>query len=299
MKKLKILVTGANGALGKILIQKIQDVQFEYLATVRNDLADKMSSKVVKCDITEIDNVKSVVNEFKPNVIVHLAGLTGNIECETNPRDAFILNVLGTYNVLQAAIKTKPKIIFASSREVYGNTEKKIKENDPLEPINVNGRTKMISENLILNFHSLYKIPYEILRFTNFYGENCEKRGISAMIKKAIEEKHISIFGGKQSLDLLYFEDAANAIIKAIKHKKSDIFNIGNGNSITPLLLLKKIEKIGARKIPFEVLPYRDFEVKKFSIDLTKSRRILKFQATYNLDMVLSKMFKKWTTKMN
>ena len=297
MKKLKILVTGANGALGKILIRKFQYMQFEYLAAVRNDLIDKTDSKVVKCDITEIDNVKSVVSEFQPNTIVHLAGLTGNIECETNPHKAFILNVLGTYNVLQASIKTKPKIIFSSSREVYGNTEKKIKENDRLMPINVNGRTKMISENLILNFHSLYKIPYEILRFTNFYGENCEKRGISAMIKNAIEGKHISIFGGKQSLDLLYFEDAANAIIKAIRHKKSDIFNIGGGNSITPLSLLKMIEKINERKNLFKILPYRDFEVRSFSIDLNKSRKILKFQTTHNLDIVLSKMFKKWATK--
>ena len=295
MKKPKILITGSTGALGKILIPKIQEKKYEYLGIARNASRSENNFNTVKCDVTEIDDIKSIITEFQPSFIIHLAGLTGNIECETNPQHAFVSNVLSTYNILKTSIKIKPKIVFASSREVYGNTEKKAKEKDQLKPININGITKMLSENLILNYHVQYKIPYEILRFTNFYGEN-GKRGISAMIRNAMQGKLISIFGGKQNLDLLYFDDAASAIIKAINYDKSAIFNIGSGDSTTPLSLVKKIEEIRKKKIAIEIKSYRGFEVRKFSVDITKSRNVLKFRAVHHLDWVLKRMFNKWST---
>lgn len=296
MKKQKILVTGSTGALGKILIPKIQERQYECLGITRGDSQNKSNFNTAKCNVTEIDSVRSIIEEFQPSTIIHLAGLTGNVECETNPQEALVSNVLSTYNILKVSTELKPKIIFASSREVYGNTEKKAEENDQLKPININGTTKMLSENLILNSHTQHAIPYEILRFTNFYGETCEKRGISAMIKNAMQGKSISIFGGEQNLDLLHFEDAALAIIKSIDYDKSDIFNIGSGHSVTPLLLVKKIEEISKTKIVFEIKPYRDFEVRKFSIDITKSRRVLKFEAVHSLDVVLKRMSDSWST---
>src|SRR6266571_6090264 len=124
MKKRRILVTGAGGALGKVLIPKIQEMHNEYLGISRDDSSNESNSKIIKCDITEIDNVRTIINEFQPTVIIHLAGLTGNFECEDNPHKAFTSNVLGTYNILKASIEIRPKIIFASSREVYGNTER-------------------------------------------------------------------------------------------------------------------------------------------------------------------------------
>ena len=153
----------------------------------------------------------------------------------------------------------------------------------------------MISENIITNYSENYGIPYTILRFTNFFGENYSKRGISSMIKKIIEGERISLFGGKQDLDLLYFDDAVTAIIKSINYKKSDIFNIGSGNLITLFQLLKKLEKILGKKIKYDVKPYRDFEVKQFSINIEKSRKQLKFRASYNVDNVLRKMIEKWS----
>ena len=228
------------------------------------------------------------------DTIIHLAGLTGNLECEMEPKRAFSTNVLGTYNILKASIRTKPKIIFASSREVYGNTNTKAKENHPLKPININGTTKMISENIILNHNENYSIPYTILRFTNFFGENYSKRGISSMIKRIIEGERISLFGGKQEiLDLLYFDDAVTAIIKSINYKKSDIFNIGSGNSSTLFLLIKRLEKILGKKIKYDIKSYRSFEVKQFSINTEKSRKLLKFRASYNIDNVLRRMIDK------
>lgn len=294
MKKPRILVTGSTGALGKNLITKLKEQNYEYLGISRTNHEIKSQFNIIKCDICIPKMITSVIDDFSPDTIIHLAGLTGNLECERDPKKAFSTNVLGTYNILNASKKSKPKIIFASSREVYGNTNTKANENYSLKPININGTTKMISENIILNYNENYHIPYTILRFTNFFGENYSKRGISLMIKKIIEGEKISLFGGKQDLDLLYFDDAVTAIIKSINYKKSDIFNIGSGNSITPFVLLKKLEKIIGKKIRYDIKPYRNFEVKRFSINIEKSRKLLKFCASYNIDNVLRKMIDKW-----
>jgi len=292
MKKHKILVTGAEGGLGRTIIQQLKDERLEFIPLVKK--RTKNIEKAIKCDVTNFNLLNKIIKEYKPTVIIHLAGITGNLECEQNHEKTFSVNVLGTYNILKCCTKIKPKVIFASSREVYGNTNHKISENNKLKPINVNGLTKMISEKLILNFYQTHKISYTILRFTNFYGENYSKRGISKMIKAAIKKQPITIFGGKQQIDLIHHEDAASAIIQSIKTKKSGIYNIGNGKSYSILQLIKEIEKNCKIKIKFKQKPQREFEAKKFQIDISKAKREIKFKPTLDLKYVLKRMNHRW-----
>ena len=161
MKKERIVITGGSGSLGRSLIPKLVSEDFDCISISRK--SDRIESvNNIKCDITNFQKVNSVINQFKPNIIIHLAGLTGNLECENNPKQAFSSNVFGTLNILQASIKLRPKIIFSSTREVYGFAKIAVNENYPLKPMNNNGITKMISENLIRSFHSMYNIPYVI-----------------------------------------------------------------------------------------------------------------------------------------
>ena len=197
----KILITGAGGFLGSLLSEKLKD-KYSVIGTT------KFSEKSgIKCDITNKKNIIQIIQKTNPDIIIHLAGITGNIECEKDPHKTLETNVMGTYYILDAIKNKKIILIFASSREVYGYSKNKVNENSPLQPINLNGITKMFSENLIINFHLKYKIGFNILRFTNFYGEHNEKRGISKMIKNSLKGKKIIIFGGSQSIDLIHFDD--------------------------------------------------------------------------------------------
>ncbi len=288
----KILIIGAGGLLGSLLLKKLNR---KYLVTGTSKQTEKKS--VIKCDITKKEDVFRVIQKVKPNIIVHLAGITGNIECENNPHRTLETNVMGTYYILNAIKDKKIRLIFASSREVYGFTKNKVKESSPLQPINMNGITKLFSENLIRNFHVQYKIGYSILRFTNFYGEHNEKRGISKMLKDSLIGNKITIFGGNQKIDLLHFDDAVEAIVKTIESKKNGVFNIGYGKSITLMSLINTVEKISKTKVNFKLAKSRNIEVQKFAIDVSKARHELDFEAKISPKIGIKRMMTKWIKK--
>jgi UDP-glucose 4-epimerase len=284
----KILITGAGGFLGSLLSEKLKD-KYSVIGTT------KFSEKSgIKCDITNKKNIIQIIQKTNPDIIIHLAGITGNIECEKDPHKTLETNVMGTYYILDAIKNKKIRLIFASSREVYGYSKNKVNENSPLQPINLNGITKMFSENLIINFHLKYKIGFNILRFTNFYGEHNEKRGISKMIKNSLKGKKIIIFGGSQSIDLIHFDDAVNAIIKTIEAKRNGIFNIGYGKSIKLLSLIDTLEKISKTKINFNLEKSRNIEVQKFALDVSKAKRELGFEAKISPKIAIKRMVTKW-----
>ncbi len=133
LKRKKIIVTGGSGDLGKSLIPKLISNGFDCISLSKKSNTNSFI-KNIKCDITNFQKVNLVINKFKPDTIIHLAGLTGNIACETNPKKAFLTNVIGTLNVLKSSIKLKPKIIFVSTGEIYGKTKNKVNENTLPKP---------------------------------------------------------------------------------------------------------------------------------------------------------------------
>ena len=294
LKRKKIIVTGGSGDLGKSLIPKLVSSGFDCISITRKSNVN-MRVRNIKCDITNFQKLNLVINKFKPDIIIHLAGLTGNIACETNPKKAFLTNVFGTLNILKSSIKLKPKIIFVSTGEIYGKTKNKVNENALPKPVNIYGITKMLSENLILNYSADYKTPTVILRFSYCYDENFTKRGFSSMFKKAISGEKIQIFGGDQILDLLHFNDAIHAILKSITYNKTEIFNIGSGETQSLISIINKLKKIMNNDVNYALRPYRGFEVKTCKLNINKAKKNLKFKPSTKLDDILYKMVSKWS----
>tara|TARA_B100001750_G_C15438755_1_gene562391 strand:+ start:332 stop:1249 length:918 start_codon:yes stop_codon:yes gene_type:complete len=289
MKRKKIMVTGGSGDLGQSLISKLVSNGFDCLSISRKSNRNKLV-KNIKCDITNFRKLNFVINKFKPDIIIHLAGLTGNIACETNPKKAFLTNVFGTLNILKSSIKLKPKIIFISTGEIYGKTKNKVSETTLPKPVNIYGITKMLSENLILNYSANCKTPAIILRLSYCYDENFTKRGFSLMFKKAISGEKIQVFGGNQIVDLLHFNDAIHAILKSITYNKTEIFNIGSGEPQSLISIINKLKKIMNKDVNYDLLPYRGFEVKTCKLNINKARKNLKFKPSIRLDSILRRM---------
>jgi len=294
MKRKKIIVIGGSGDLGQSLIPKLVSNGFDCMSISRKSNRNKLV-KNVKCDITNFRKLNLIINKFKPDIIIHLAGLTGNIACETNPKKAFLANVFGTLNILKSSIKLKPKIIFISTGEIYGKTKNRVKENVLPNPVNIYGITKMLAENLILNYSTNYKTPAIILRFSYCYDENFTNRGFSLMFKKAISGEKIQVFGGDQILDLLHFNDAVHAILKSITYNKTEIFNIGSGKTQSLISIINKLKKIMNNDVNYDLRPYRGFEVRTCKLNINKAKKNLKFKPATNLDAILRKMVSKWS----
>ena len=292
-KQKKILVLGGTGSIGKSLIPKLISNNFNCFSISKKPSNENLINNI-QCDITEFKKLNKIINKQKPDVIIHLAGLVGNIKCEKNPQNAILTNVIGTLNVLNASIKLKPKIIFISTGEIYGKTKNKASEKSNLRPTNVYGKTKMLSEILIQNFTKNYQISSIILRLSYCYSENLSKKGFSLMFKNAIMGKKIQIFGGDQTVNLLHIDDAVDAIIKSIDYKKSGIFNIASSETYNLISIIKKLNKIMNQKIDYELLPYRGFEVKTSKLNINHSKKTLKFTPSKKLDDVLHTMVSKW-----
>ena len=292
-KQKKILVLGGTGSIGKSLIPKLISNNFNCFSISKKPSNENLINNI-QCDITEFKKLNKIINKQKPDVIIHLAGLVGNIKCEKNPQNAILTNVIGTLNVLNASIKLKPKIIFISTGEIYGKTKNKASEKSNLRPTNVYGKTKMLSEILIQNFTKNYQISSIILRLSYCYSENLSKKGFSLMFKNAIMGKKIQIFGGDQTVNLLHIDDAVDAIIKSIDYKKSGIFNIASSETYNLISIIKKLNKIMNQKIDYELLPYRGFEVKTSKLNINHSKKTLKFTPSKKLDEVLHTMVSKW-----
>ena len=208
-------------------------------------------------DVTK--NIEKSITKHKPDVVIHMAALTGISKCEHDPKKAFLVNVLGTYNVIKGCLKSNSKLIFISSREVYGDTKtKKVKEDDPLSPQNVYGVTKMLGENLIKLANEMHGMPFTILRITNVYGPEGDNYGPQVIIKNALKGK-INVFGGTQMINFVYVDDVVKIISNTIQHKLSNnhVFNVGSPNTIklkefVDLVLhqIKNNVKVKNEKIP-------------------------------------------------
>lgn len=142
MMKKKVLVTGAGGMLGEMVEEKWSD--FDLLLTGLGKGGD-----LVRMDITDYACVTRVVNEFDPDVILHLAALTDLEFCEENEKLAYGVNADSTGYLAKIAKKKNAKFVYVSSANVFGGYKEKFYEFDKKNPVNVYGATKLEGERLV------------------------------------------------------------------------------------------------------------------------------------------------------
>ena len=290
MERRRVLVTGGGGMLGRMLVPRLRDLGHG-LTIMDNGGAWRES---VRCDIRDPGQVRRVVGRCRPDILIHLAGVTGNLECETDARGAVLANAVGTYNVLRANEKARARVIFASTREVYGDTPETVGESARLDPHNMNGITKAFGEGLIRDFHDKSGMPFAILRFSNFLGESNGTKGISAMLRGAIQKNRAVVFGGAQEIDPLHYDDAVEAVLRSMGSKRSDTFNIASGRPVKVGDIVGRLEGVLGRRVEVSRRPRRAFESAHCRLDTGKAKRLLGFRPTISLDAMLSRMASRW-----
>lgn len=154
----KIIVTGCNGQLGRAF-NKVMAGSGEY---------ELVNTDVAELDITDIDKVMALAREVKPYAILNCAAHTNVNGCETDRDNAFMINAIGARNLSIAAQETGAKMIQISTDYVFsGNTGRRYREFDQVDPMSAYGSTKLQGENFVKDFSS----RYFILRTAWLYGE--------------------------------------------------------------------------------------------------------------------------------
>ena len=165
---MKILITGSNGQLGNEL-QKIVSTGKAEIGSVSEEIknAEVFAMDVDTLDITNLEQVKKVLNEVKPDVVINCAAATNVDGCEANQDLAFKINSLGPRNLARVAEELGAKIVQVSTDYVFsGVGETPLKECDLVAPVSVYGKTKLLGEEFVRDFST----KYYIVRTAWLYG---------------------------------------------------------------------------------------------------------------------------------
>lgn len=277
---MKILLTGGLGYIGSSLTKKLSEHHLIICSKSEHLNNENFKNTDLELVNIESDNFLKVVEKHKPDLLIHLASYAGLQNCENNPHLAFATNVYGTYNVIKACSLHNVRLIFLSSREVYGNTSNEIDENQILKPTNVYGLTKQLSEKMIVLEHEKSNLNYTILRVTNVYGPGGTD-GVNKIIQSSITKNQIVINGGNQLINLIYIDDLVEAIIETLNNEKSynQIFNVGSFDNITIDEFSKLVSSLCKNNIQITYNTSLKFENSKFKPNVNKIKNILNFDS--------------------
>jgi dTDP-glucose 4,6-dehydratase len=308
IKNKKILLTGGAGFIGTKLCALLSDNNeiLIYDSLNRNsikttNLLDKNNINLVQGDILDLNHVKHTVDKFKPNIVIHLAAVAGIDTVIKNPVTTMKVNMIGTYNALEALKDYKiDRFIDFSTSEVFGSYAYKVDEKHTtnLAPVGEARWTysvsKLAGEHLAHSYYKEYGLPVVTVRPFNIYGEGQVGEGaIHHFVIKAINNEEIQIHGdGDQIRSWCYIDDFIEGIMLCLDNKEAigQSFNMGNPRgTITISMLAKLIKRIANSKSEIVYVPktYVDVELRIPSIE--KAKEILGFEPKYDLDEGLEK----------
>jgi UDP-glucose 4-epimerase len=294
---MKVLLVGGLGFIGRRFIRKFSKIHEIIVYAQHDSISNAKEILDLKYILVEEGNVEDrkiidVIEKHKPDVVIHLAALTGLMKCQKSPEEAFMINVYGTFNVVSACSKTHSKLIFISSREVYGNTiSEESKEEDPLRPNNIYGITKMLGETLIKQESERKDLDFTILRLTNVYGPEGDQYGAQVIIRDALRSGKIQIMGGNQTLNYVYVDDVVDCINLVLTNKKSSrqVFNVGSKHTLSIEQFVEKVIQIVGTKIETQRRSMRETETSNFKPSLKKAKESLGFEAKISLEEGIKK----------
>ena len=249
---MKILVTGGCGYKGSILIPKLLKKNHKVISIdtqwFGNFLPRHKNLKNIKMNVNNINNIslKGV------NTIIHLASIANDPMAELNKNISWETSALGTFRLINHAIKYKVKrIIYASSGSVYGiKSNLKVHENLSLEPISLYNKVKMITERVLLSFNQ--KIDIFIVRPATVCGYSPRMRfdvSVNALTISALRKKIITVFGGKQIRPNIHIDDITDLYLFFLKINKkyAGIYNAGFENSSIMEIAKEVVSRTGAK----------------------------------------------------
>lgn len=251
---MKICVTGGSGFIGSHLVQKLLDKGYDVsVLDLRKPVQDV---EWLRKDIR--DDLGNIFSNF--NLVFHLAALANARKSSEDPKLCHDINIKGTLNVLNAALKGDvERVLLASSSWVCGAQEGDVvNEKSPFHLDNINtiyGASKIGQELLCFSFYSEYKGPkYTVFRYGIPYGERMW-RGlvVRAFMEMAERTGVLSIMGdGKQFREFMYVGDLAEGHLHALKPvAENKIYNLTGGRPITIEEIAKEVVKHFPAKIDY------------------------------------------------
>jgi UDP-glucose 4-epimerase len=299
LKDSRILVVGGAGFVGSHLVDQLTEepvgeivVLDNFVRGTRANLAGAVRDsrvRVVEGDLRDAELLRGLMEGT--DYVFHLAALW-LYECVHLPRAALDVNVVGTFNVVEAAQAAGvKKLVYSSSASVYGDAAfTPMTEEHPFNNRTMYGATKIAGEQFLRAFHEQHKLDYVGLRYMNIYGPRMDYKGTYvSVIMKVLDriEQGLPpvVFGdGSQAYDFVHVEDVARANVLALKSDATDeFFNVGMGVKTTINELVEMLLELTGSDLRPEYRPQEQMFVTHRVGSTERAERALGFRARVEL----------------
>ncbi len=308
IKGSRVLVIGGAGFIGSHLVEELlrEDVKEvvvydNFSRGTHENLEEALKDDRVKIfdiggDILQTDILDEAVKG--KDFVFHLAALW-LLHCYDYPRNAYHVNIEGTFNVLEACVRHNvKKLIYSSSASVYGNAvELPMTEEHPYNNQTFYGASKIAGEHMCKSFYHRYGLNYVGLRYFNAYGARQDYKGTYiAIIMKILDriDKGLSpiVYGdGSQAYDFIYVSDIARANVCAMKSDATDdFFNVATGKQTSIKDLTQTLLDITGSKLDIIYQEAEQMFVTSRIADIQKASKELNFNYEIEIDRGLEKL---------
>jgi UDP-glucose 4-epimerase len=291
-----IVLIGGAGFVGSHIVDRLLGHPVEsitvfdnFVRGTRENLAAALRSPKVRLIEGSIADREAVRQAVRGADGVFLLASLWLGECVTQPREAWEINTLGTWNVVEACLEAGVRrIVFSSSASVYGNAlVTPMTEEHPFNNRTTYGATKIANEQMLRAIHAQHGLPYVGLRYMNIYGPRMDYRGTYVSVIMKVLDRIFAgeppvIFGdGEQVYDFVYVEDVAEANILAMKAECADEFvNVGMGVGTTINELVRQLLRLTGSRLEPEYRPQAESFVTHRIGSTEKAERLLGFRAS-------------------
>jgi UDP-glucose-4-epimerase GalE len=291
---MKILVTGGAGYIGAITAKAMETAGHEVLVYdhfFSHTPAKLGDTPYVKGGLLDKKTLDQTFSDFRPDVVMHFAAYIQMGESVKNPRKYYDNNVLGSLSLIEAMIEHGVhKLVFASTAGVYGNpVHVPIPENDPKEPENPYGETKLVVERLLKWYDRAYDFRSISIRFFNAAGaafglgedHHDESHIIPNILRAQSEGRAFTLFGddyptpdGTCVRDYIHVLDLAEAFRlaaeKLMAGGATTSYNAGTGHGYSNREIVKMVEAVSGKPVEITYTPRRPGDANELVADSTR-----------------------------
>lgn len=306
-----ILVTGGAGYIGSHAVQALKDANYQViildnLVYGHRDLVENvLKAKLIVGDIGDRDLLDQIFATYEITAVMHFAAYAYVGESIQDPAKYYSNNVTGTLTLLQAMVAASVnKLVFSSTCATYGVPNSvPVTEEEPQNPINPYGASKLMVERIIADFDVAYGLKSVIFRYFNAAGADPQGRLgedhtpethlLPLVLQTALGKREsISIYGndyptpdGTCVRDYVHVSDLADAHVLGLKHLleggNSETFNLGNGNGFSVRQVIETARKVTGQIIKVVECDRRPGDPPILVGSAEKARKVLSWQPRY------------------